>query len=258
MKRITLMLLRSFFLMPYYFYMVVIKYRNTKKYSIKERYDWLHKTIPSVNRRGRVTILCSGLEHLPKENGYIFFPNHQGMYDVLSFIQTTDQPFAIIMKKETEHIPFLHSIARMLGAEYMDREDIRQSVGIIHKMSKRVLEGENFIIFAEGTRSKHGNHVGSFKHGSFKSAMYAKCPIVPVALIDCYKAFDTGSAKPVTIQIHYMEPIYYNDYHGLKSAEIAELVQNRIQQKIRDVLEEQGRPLEDLIIPMTADTVQPK
>ena len=57
---------------------------------------------------------------------------------------------------------------------------------------KEVKNGRNYLIFAEGTRSKHGNHPQEFKGGSFKAAMKAKCPIVPVALIDTYKAFDTG------------------------------------------------------------------
>mgnify|MGYP002508716587 CR=1 FL=1 len=50
---------------------------------------------------------------------------------------------------------------------------------VIKNMTNRVKNGENFIIFAEGTRSKEGNKVGEFKGGSFKSAMNARCPIIP-------------------------------------------------------------------------------
>ena len=71
-----------------------------------------------------------------------------------------------------------------------------------------------------------------FKGGSFKSAMNARCPIVPVALIDSFKAFDTKSIKKLTVQIHYMKPLYYEDYKGMKSVEIAELVHDRIQELI--------------------------
>jgi 1-acyl-sn-glycerol-3-phosphate acyltransferase len=62
--------------------------------------------------------------------------------------------------------------------------------------------------------------------------MNAKCPIVPVALVDSFKAFDTNSIKKLTVQIHYLPPLYYEEYKGMKSTEIAELVSSRIQQTV--------------------------
>ena len=88
------------------------------------------------------------------------------------------------------------------------------------------------MIFAEGTRSKNGNHIGEFKGGSFKSATKAKCPIIPVALIDSFKPFDTKSLKQVTVQVHFLEPLYYEDYKEMKTVEIANLVHDRIQNTI--------------------------
>ena len=52
-----------------------------------------------------------------------------------------------------------------------------------------------------------------FKGGSFKAATKSKCPIVPVALIDSYKAFDTGSVKKLIVQVHFLEPIYLSLIH---------------------------------------------
>ncbi len=40
----------------------------------------------------------------------------------------------------------------------------------------------------------------NLKAEAFKAATKAKCPIVPVALIDSYKAFDTGSAKMLNVR----------------------------------------------------------
>jgi 1-acyl-sn-glycerol-3-phosphate acyltransferase len=138
------------------------------------------------------------------------------------------------MKKEVKDTFLLKQIIQMLQAEIIDREDIRQSMQVIMNMTRRVKEGENFLIFAEGTRSKKGNTLLEFKGGSFKSAMNAKCPIVPVALIDSFKAFDTNSIKKITVQIHYLKPLYYDDYKNMKSTEIAELVADKIQKTIRE------------------------
>lgn len=162
------------------------------------------------------------------------FPNHQGLFDALAFMETHQRPFVTVMKKETKDVFFLKLMIRLLQAEIIDREDIRQSMQVINNITRRVKQGENFLLFAEGTRSRNGNNILEFKGGSFKSATNAKCPIVPVALIDSYKAFDTNSMKKLTVQIHYLKPLYYEDYQGMKTTEIAAMVSSRIQQTIRE------------------------
>lgn len=233
MKRIIFMFIRSFFSLPYYLF-CVMKLSHADNYDRYTRYAFLHRVAPLVNRRGRVKVVCYGLENLPKETGYIMFPNHQGMFDALAFLETHERPIVTVMKKEVKDTFLLRRIIMMLQAEIIDREDIRQSMQVIMNMTRRVKEGENFIIFAEGTRSRNGNNLLEFKGGSFKSAMNAKCPIVPVALIDSFQAFDTNSIKKVNVQIHYLKPFYYEDYKGMKSTEIAHLVSDRIKETIRE------------------------
>lgn len=235
MKRIALMFLRSFFNLPFWFFRL-FQLCNIEKYDAVTRYAFLRHIAPIVNRRGRIKIECYGIENLPKETGYIIFPNHQGLFDALAFLETHERPFVTVMKKEVKDIFLLRNVITLLQAEIIDREDIRQSMTVIQNMSRRVKNGENFVVFAEGTRSKNGNVVGEFKGGTFKSATKAQCPIVPVALIDSFKAFDTHSIKKLTVQIHYMKPLYYEDYKGMKTTELAEFVQNKIQNKIDETL----------------------
>jgi 1-acyl-sn-glycerol-3-phosphate acyltransferase len=233
MKRIALMVLRSLFNLPYWFFHI-FQLCNIEKYDAATRYAYLHKLVPIVNHRGRVTIDCHGLENLPKEPGYIMFPNHQGLFDALAIIETHARPFVTVMKKEVKDTILLKQVIQLLQAEIIDREDIRQSMQVIMNMTRRVKDGENFVIFAEGTRSRNGNNLLEFKGGSFKSATNAKCPIVPVALINSFKAFDTSSIKKLIVQIHYLKPLYYEEYKGMKSTEIAELVATRIQETIKN------------------------
>lgn len=233
MKRILLMFLRSFFSLPYYLFQVY-RLAHVEKYDNVTRYAFLHKMVPVVNRRGKIKVECYGVENLPKEGGYVMFPNHQGMFDAMAVIQTHERPIVTVMKKEVKDVFLLKKIIQMLQSEIIDREDIRQSMTVINNMARRVKEGEIFIIFAEGTRSRQQNKIGEFKAGSFKSAYYAKCPIVPVALIDCYKPFDTGTISPVSTQIHYLEPIEYEEYKNLKTTEVAKLVMDRIRATIAE------------------------
>ena len=71
-----------------------------------------------------------------------------------------------------------------------------------------------------------------FKAGCFKSAVKAKAPIVPVALIDSYKVFNSFNFKKVFTQVHYLKPIFYEEYKNMKTNEIALLVRERIQKVI--------------------------
>ena len=183
MERIILMIIKRIFIAPYWLYLIC-KYGNTEKYSEEERYRVLSNIVKKVNRAGNVKIISDGEENLPKENGYVLFPNHQGLFDALVLLETNKQPITFVMKKEIENQWFIKKIIKLLQAQIIDRDDIRQSMGVINTMTKEVKEGRNYVIFAEGTRSQKGNELLDFKGGSFKSAVNAKCPIIPVAIMD--------------------------------------------------------------------------
>ena len=119
----------------------------------------------------------------------------------------------------------------------MDREDVRQSLTVIRSVIEEVDKGRNYLIFPEGTRSKSSNDLLEFHNGSFRCAVKTKCPVVPVALVDCYKVLDQKGSKPVTVQIHYLEPIHYEEYKDMNTKELAALVRDRIGQKVRSCLE---------------------
>ena len=231
MKRIILMVVRLFFMAPIWFFKIWSWGRNDR-HTEKEKFELLRHVTIHANRAGRVTIEPHGLENLPKEPGYIMFPNHQGLFDVLGFLETSPQPFTVVMKKEVENVFLLKQVRILLKAQCMDREDIRDSLRVINQMTKEVKEGRNYLIFPEGTRSRAGNHLLDFKGGSFKSAVNARCPIVPVAVIDSYKAFDTKSVRLVTVKLHYLPPLSYEEYQGMRTKEIAALVKSRIEETI--------------------------
>ncbi len=111
---------------------------------------------------------------------------------------------------------------------------MKQSMKVIQQVAADVKNGKNFLIFAEGTRSKNGNQLLEFKGGSFKSALKARCPIVPCALIDSYKPFDEKSIKPLTVKLVYLPPILYEEYCHMKTPEIAALVKTRIEEAIAE------------------------
>lgn len=234
-NRIVYLFTRRFYVVPWMFQQI-ISAGNSKKYTIQERYSKVKNVCHRVNGYAHVNIKCTGTENLPKENGFILTPNHQGLFDVLLMIDTCDKPFSIVMRKNLENIPLLKQVMKALDGKAIDRDDPRQGMQIIKEMSAEISKGRNYVIFPEGTRSRNGNIPGVFKGGSFKSAVKAKAPIVPVALIDSFKPFDIKDTKQVDVQIHYLEPLYYEDYKEMKTVEIAELVKSRIVSKIEETV----------------------
>lgn len=234
MKRIIWMVLMNLWYIPYGLYHLIRISSHPERYTEEERYEIVKKIDNRAIKGGRVEIDGHGLENLPEKNGYILFPNHQGLFDVLAMVQILDQPVSVVLKKELANIPFLKQIFACLGALPLDRSDARQGMKVILQVAEEVKAGRNYIIFAEGTRSKNGNKLLDFKGGSFKSAQKAQCPIIPVALIDSYKAFDTGSIAKQKVQVHFLEPIYYEEYQGMKTNEIAAMVKARIEAKIAE------------------------
>lgn len=233
MKRIILMVLRNLFFVPYGWFKLCWYASHVDRYTEKERYKMLQYVDHKAIHGGNLVIDAHGVENIPKENGFMFFPNHQGLFDVLAIIEVCPVPFSVVAKKELTNVPFLKQVFACMKAFMIDREDVKQSMQVILNVIKEVKQGRNYLIFAEGTRSKDGNHPNEFKGGSFKAATKSKCPIVPVALIDSYKAFDTGSIKKLTVQVHFLEPIYYEEYKDMKTTEIAAEVKKRIEETIQ-------------------------
>ena len=234
MKRILLMVVRNIFLVPFAWFRLCYRASHVDKYTEEDLYAFLRWIDLHANKGGNVRIDVHGLDNLPEKNGFMFFPNHQGLYDVLAFIESCSHPFTVVMKKEIQNIFFLKQVFGVMRARALDRDNVKQAMKVILAMADDVKKGINYIIFAEGTRSKNGNKVGDFKGGSFKAAIRAKCPIVPVAIADLFKPLDENSTKPVTVQVHYMKTYSYEDYKDMKSMEIAHLVQKMIQDKINE------------------------
>ena len=218
MNRIAYMVLRNFFRAPIWFYHIWKLGRSGDTHTEQQRYDYIRNVVKTVNRTGRVEVEVHGIQNLPEKNGFILFPN----------------PLGIVVKKEASNIILIKQVIAAMHGMSIDRQDVKASLKVITKMTEDVKQGRNYVIFAEGTRSREGNHLLSFKGGTFKSAVNARCPIVPVALIDCFKPFDVNSIKKQKVQVRFLEPLQPEQYVGLRTIQIADIVHDKIQQEINE------------------------
>lgn len=234
MKRILIMVLRNLFQVPFYWCKLCYMASHVEKYTEEERFVFLKKIVKMANKGGNVTIEAYGQENIPTQDGFMIYPNHQGLYDALALVDVSPTPISAVIKKEAVGVPFIKQCVACLKAFAIDREDLRQSMGVINNVAQEVKNGRNYVIFAEGTRSRKGNELLEFKGGSFKAAQKAKCPILPVALIDSFRPFDTNSIAPVTVQVHFLPVMEYEEYKDMKTVDIAAEVKKRIEAKIAE------------------------
>ena len=83
MKRILLMVLRNLWFVPYGWFKLCYTAVHVEKYTEEERYQVLKMIDRRANIGGRITIDAYGVENIPKQDGFMFFPNHQGPASVL-------------------------------------------------------------------------------------------------------------------------------------------------------------------------------
>ena len=96
--RIALMVIRLFWIAPYY--LIRIWWCGvSRKISVEESFQFIKKVTKKANHAGRVTIETYGIENMPKEDGFIFYPNHQGLFDVLVFLDSCPRSFSFVAKK---------------------------------------------------------------------------------------------------------------------------------------------------------------
>lgn len=232
MNRFVLVGLRNLWRLPGAYIKLCRYAKHPERYPEIERWRHVQKVMSWVIESGNIDLHVTGKENIPEKGSFMLYANHQGMFDVVALAATCDRPLGAVYKKELKNVPVLKKILQSTLSFDMDRDDVRQSLTVIQNVVKEVQSGRNYLIFPEGTRSKNGNTMGEFHGGSFRAASKAKCPIVPVAFIDSFKVLDQKGSAPVSVQLHYLTPIPYEEYADLKTVELAALVKDRIAQAI--------------------------
>ena len=208
--------------------------KHKERYPETERYAYAVRFIRYLMKSARITTEVHGTENLPKDGGYIMYPNHQGKYDALGIMYAHKDSCTFVMDKAKSYGFVVKELVELLGAKRLDLHDVRQNFKIMQEMTTDVLKGKKFILFSEGGYDHNGNVVKTFKPGSFKCAVNAKVPIVPVTLIDSYLAFNSIKPGPINTKVIFLKPLYYEDYKDLKTVEIAEIVRNRIIETMKE------------------------
>ena len=235
MNRLALMVLKNILIFPGAYGKLCRYAKKAGTYPEKESWEHIAYIMQRAIAAGNVDLQVEGLENLSHNTGFMLYGNHQGMFDVVAIAATCPAPLGCVYKKEINSVPLLKQIYACTKSFAMDREDARQSLQVIQAVTEEVKNGRNYLIFPEGTRSRKGNEMLPFHGGSFRCAIKAKCPVVPIAFVDSFRVLDEKGSKPVTVKLRYLKPIAPEEFEGMKAAQLADMVKSRIQAAIDEL-----------------------
>ena len=222
--------------LPFIIYYVckahIIEHRGGS-FSEERRYRMARRCIRIMMRHGRIETESTGQEFLPKEGGYVMYSNHQGKFDTLGIMISHPKPCTIVMDYNRSQLPIVDAFIDLVSGKRLDKSNMKSQVKTILEIAEEVKKGRRYIVFPEGGYDHNKNDLQKFLPGSFKCATRVKAPIVPVAIIDSYKPFGMNSLRKVKTQVHFLPPICFEEYSGMTTAEIAEMVKNRLAEEIR-------------------------
>lgn len=221
----------------YYLIKVTYYVRNDEKYTEEEKYRLARRLVDRMKKNGRIHTISYGKEKLPHENGYIMFSNHQGKYDALGIIGAHERPCSVLIDDKASHALITAQFVDLLRGIRMDKSDMRKQVEAIRKVANEVKSGRNFIVFPEGGYDNNRNTLQEFLAGAFKCAQLSKSPIVPVAIYDSYKVFGVNSIRKVRTQVSFLDPISYEEYKGMNTRAISQMVRGRIEAELQRLAE---------------------
>ena len=211
--------------------------RHREIYSEEDCHRLCKVMIAKVAKTARATSSYYGLENLPAEGGYILFSNHQGKYDALGVMWEHPRPCRVLMDAKRSKMPIANEYVSLVRGKRIDKGSVRQQMQCINEIGDEVREGKVYLIFPEGGyRKDQDNRMNRFHSGCMRAALRSERPIVPVALIDSFKPFGIKGLSAVHTQVHFLPPIPYEEYAHRSTAELAELVQERIAQRMEEVL----------------------
>ncbi len=105
-------------------------------------------------------------------------------------------------------MPVLVQAFDLAGFVPLQRGNPEQSLPAIERAAQALQDGNSFLIFPEGTRSRTGELL-PFKKGGFVLAIKGQAPVVPVAITGARLAMRKGSLviNPVQVRVTLGEPV---------------------------------------------------
>lgn len=158
-----------------------------------------------------VTVRVEDAQYILRDRAAVYAVNHTSNVEppiLYSVLRSLFPRLRILYKAELRKLPILVRAFDLAGFVPLERGNRDQSLPAIERAAEALREGNSFLIFPEGTRSRTGELL-PFKKGGFIMAIKGQAPIVPVAISGARDALRKGSLiiRPVRIVVRFGQPI---------------------------------------------------
>jgi 1-acyl-sn-glycerol-3-phosphate acyltransferase len=151
-----------------------------------------------------------GAEHIQR-GAAVYASNHSSNIEppaVFLALQSVFPRLRVIYKAELRKLPVLVWAFDVAGFVPLERDNRGQSWPAVDRAAVALTEGNSFIVFPEGTRSRTGELL-PFKKGGFVMALKAQVPVVPMIVSGGQAAMRKGSPLiwPTTVTVEFAPPM---------------------------------------------------
>jgi 1-acyl-sn-glycerol-3-phosphate acyltransferase len=158
-----------------------------------------------------IKIQVEGAEHIERRRAAVYAVNHTSNVEPPVIFDTLRPLFPrlrILYKAELRKLPVLVRAFDLAGFIPLERGNPEQSLPAIDRAAEALRDGNSFLIFPEGTRSRTGALL-PFKKGGFIMAIKAQAPVIPIGISGARSAMRKGSPViyPVTVRVRIGAPI---------------------------------------------------
>lgn len=158
-----------------------------------------------------ITVDIRHPEHILLDRAAVYAVNHASNVEppiVFAALSPLFPQMRILYKAELRKLPILVRAFDLAGFIPLERGNRDQSLPAIERAATALGDGNSFLIFPEGTRSRTGELL-PFKKGGFIMALKGQAPIVPVAINGARDAMKKGSLiiRPVRVTLRFGTPI---------------------------------------------------
>lgn len=173
----------------------------------------------------------AGREHVPAGQAVVFCSNHESNIDPPILFRALHPRLHVLFKAELRKLPLLGKALQIGGFVPIERTSREQAMAAIDQAAESLRQGNSFLTFPEGTRSRTGALL-PFKRGPFLMAIKAQVPIVPVAIQGARASMRKGSRilRPVTVSVRIGEPVETRGMTLADREKLADLVRSRVEQ----------------------------
>ena len=174
-----------------------------------------------------------GVEHVRAGQPYVYMANHSSLIDTPALFAYLPYPFRIMAKRELFFVPFMGWHLWTGGHFPIDRRDRRRTVRSLRRVIDGVRGGTSLAVFPEGTRTRDGR-LQEFKPGTFKIALRAGVPIVPVTIRGTFTLLPSATLapRPGRVEVILGEPIETREYDLQRLPELIERTKAVIRQTL--------------------------